>query len=82
MDAISALSDIESLLINSARPNIQTAKRLIKLVEPRLSSTEIPIFNMLGSHLDALEIENSKTVITLALAVISQAQLILVTNRS
>lgn len=81
MDAFTALINIESLLINSARPNIQTAKRLIKSVSPKLSDTEKPLFNMLESHLDALAIETTnRTVITLALAVISQSQVLLIKN--
>lgn len=81
MDALTALINIESLLINSAKPNIQTAKRLIKLLEPELSDTEKPLFNILESHLDALSINSNRTIITLALAVISQSQLLLITSR-
>ncbi len=82
MDAFNTLIDIESLLINSGRPNIQTAKQLVKTVEPHLSQIEKPLFNILESHLDALAIETTnRTVITLALAVISQAQVLLITKR-
>ncbi len=82
MDAFNTLIDIESLLINSGRPNIQTAKQLVKTVEPHLSPIEKPLFNILESHLDALAIETTnRTVITLALAVISQAQVLLITKR-
>lgn len=81
MDALTTLINIESLLINSGRPNIQTAKRLIKSLEPVLSDTEKPLFNILESHLDALAINSDRTIITLALAVISQSQLLLITSR-
>lgn len=81
MDALTTLINIESLLTNSARPNIQTAKRLIKSLEPVLSDTEKPLFNILESHLDALAINSDRTIITLALAVISQSQLLLITSR-
>ena len=81
MDAITALSNIESLLISSSRYNVRAARHVLKEVEPNLSTSERPIFNLLGSHLDALELDNHPTVITLTLALICQAELLLITNR-
>lgn len=81
MDAITALSNIESLLISSPVHNVQAARHVLLTVEPTLSSSEKPIFNLLGSHLDALELDNHPTVITLTLALICQAELLLITNR-
>ena len=81
MDAITALSNIESLLISSSTHNVLAARNVLLAAEPNLSSREKPIFDLLGSHLDALELANHPTVITLTLALICQAELLLLTNR-
>lgn len=81
MDAITALSNIESLLISSPTHNVQAARNVLQSAELSLSSSEKPIFDLLGSHLDALELDNHPTVITLTLALICQAELLLLTNR-
>lgn len=81
MDAITALSNIESLLISSSTHNVQAARKVLTAVEPNLTSTEKPIFTLLGSHLDALELGNHPTIITLTLALICQAELLLLRNR-
>ncbi len=80
MDAITALSNIESLLISSSTHNVRAARTVLLAAEPNLSSTEKPIFDLLGSHLDALELGNHPTVITLTLALICQAELLLLNN--